>query len=279
MKVSFTVLGEPQGKGRPRFSRATGRTYTPDKTAAYENLVKLEYESQCRGQRFADGEMLDRRIFAYYGIPQSASKKRKALMLDGIIRPTKKPDMDNVVKVIADSLNNVAYKDDTQIVDAMVRKFYSDTPRVKVVIHSIQNEQEKGNEMNKVFLTGYIDSEIELKATPQGTPVVTFQLAVKRPRTKNDVTDFITVVCWRSTAEFVSRYFRKGGGIEVSGVLTVRKWKDKSGNNRYSTEVVADDVDFGKKSKDDKPQAQGMPQYAPPSESFEELSDDDDLPF
>ena len=142
MRVSFTILGEPQGKGRPRFTKVGSyvKTYTPDKTAAYENLVKLEYQSQCRGLRFGDDERLDMRIFAYYGIPQSTSKKRKAMMLDGIIRPSKKPDMDNVVKVIADSLNNVAYKDDTQIVDAMVRKFYSDTPRVKVVIQTAGEE-------------------------------------------------------------------------------------------------------------------------------------------
>ncbi len=142
MRVSFTILGEPQGKGRPRFTKVGSyvKTYTPDKTAAYENLVKLEYQSQCRGLRFGDDERLDMRIFAYYGIPQSTSKKRKAMMLGGIIRPSKKPDMDNVVKVIADSLNNVAYKDDTQIVDAMVRKFYSDTPRVKVVIQTAGEE-------------------------------------------------------------------------------------------------------------------------------------------
>lgn len=146
MKISFTISGEPQGKGRPRFVRATGRTYTPDKTAAYENLVKLEFERQCSGQRFAEDEMLDLRIFAYYGIPKSASKKRKALMLDGVIRPTKKPDMDNVVKIIADSLNNVAYKDDTQIVDTMVRKYYSETPRVKVVIQTAGTEA--SNERN-----------------------------------------------------------------------------------------------------------------------------------
>ncbi len=136
MKAEFVILGEPQGKGRPRFSRVGDyvKTYTPDKTAAYENLVKVEYERQCRGKRFPDEQMLDMRIFAYYGIPKSTSKKKKQLMLDGEIRPTKKPDMDNVVKVIADSLNNIAYKDDTQIVDSMVRKFYSDTPRVRVVI-------------------------------------------------------------------------------------------------------------------------------------------------
>lgn len=148
MRVSFTILGEPQGKGRPRFARAGNyvRTYTPDKTAAYENLVKLEYERQCRGRKFGDTEQLDLRIFAYYGVPQSVSKKKKGQMFEGIIRPSKKPDMDNVVKVIADSLNNVAYKDDTQIVDAMVRKFYSDTPRVKVVIQTAGTEQnDEGN--------------------------------------------------------------------------------------------------------------------------------------
>lgn len=148
MKVKFCILGEPQGKGRPRF-RSNGsfvKTYTPDKTVAYENLVKLEYERQCSGTRFDDGESLDMRIFAYYGIPKSTSKKKRKLMLDGVIRPTKKPDMDNVVKVIADSLNNVAYKDDTQIVDAMVRKFYSDTPRVVVSIVSIAKEDEQYEE-------------------------------------------------------------------------------------------------------------------------------------
>ena len=140
MKVSFTIPGEPQGKGRPRFAKVGSyvRTYTPDKTATYENLVRLEYERQCSGLRFDDSDMLDMMIFAYYSIPKSASKKKKALMLEGAIRPSKKPDIDNVVKVIADSLNNIAYKDDVQIVDAMLRKFYSDTPRVDVVIESIK---------------------------------------------------------------------------------------------------------------------------------------------
>ena len=116
-------------------------TYTPDKTAAYENLVKLEFQRQCGDSRFTDDEFLDMRIFAFYGIPKSASKKKAKLMKDKIIRPTKKPDMDNVVKVIADSLNGVAYKDDTQIVDAMVRKFYSDVPRVQVIIRSVRKEE------------------------------------------------------------------------------------------------------------------------------------------
>ena len=140
MKVTFTIPGDPKGKGRPRFSRAGAyvKTYTPTETAAYENLVRIEYERQCK-HRFPDDAMLDMRIIAYYSIPKSAGKKKRLKMLDNLIRPTKKPDMDNVIKVIADSLNQIAYKDDTQIVDAQVRKFYSDEPRVVVMIQEVIN--------------------------------------------------------------------------------------------------------------------------------------------
>ena len=133
MKVKFTILGEPAGKGRPRFTRE-GRTYTPEKTASYENLVKLEYEQQCANHRFPDDAQLDVRIVAYYEIPKSTSKKKAKLMEEGKIRPTKKPDFDNIGKIICDSLNQRAYRDDAQIVDAQVRKFYSRNPRVVVTI-------------------------------------------------------------------------------------------------------------------------------------------------
>lgn len=144
-QIKFTILGEPKGKGRPRFvtrynpvtGTAFGRAHTPENTIVYENLVRTEYSIQTKNYRFPDDSMLDMRILAYYGIPKSASKKKKTLMLSGVLRPTKKPDMDNVMKVIADSLNQVAYKDDTQIVDAQCRKFYSDEPRVEVVIREI----------------------------------------------------------------------------------------------------------------------------------------------
>ena len=140
MKVKFTVLGQPEGKGRPRFRKA-GRfvqTYTPDKTAAYENLVKLEYRRQCRDFKFDEKTPLDARITAYYGVPKSASKKAKQEMLEHKIRPTKKPDSDNVVKAILDSLNDVAYHDDVQVVDCQVRKFYSENPRVVVTIQEAE---------------------------------------------------------------------------------------------------------------------------------------------
>lgn len=116
---SFVILGEPCGKGRPRFSTKTGRTYTPQKTQNYENLVKMQYALDFGADRFSDKAMLDMSIMAYYGIPKSASKKKQEDMRLGIVRPTKKPDMDNVVKIIADSLNGVAYHDDTQIVDCL----------------------------------------------------------------------------------------------------------------------------------------------------------------
>lgn len=141
MKVEFCIYGEPQGKGRPRFSTVCGhvQTRTPEKTVVYENLVQTEYRLQA-GERFPDDAMLDLRVFAYYGIPKSASKKKRQAMLDHLIRPTKKPDADNVCKVICDSLNGVAYRDDTQVVDCMVRKFYSDKPRVVVSIRECGGE-------------------------------------------------------------------------------------------------------------------------------------------
>lgn len=144
-EVKFTVMGEPQGKGRPRFAarynpqtgKSFGKAYTPDKTVVYENLIKMEYEQQCGGIKFSDDAMLDMRIIAYYSIPKSTSKKKKALMQEGRMRPIKKPDQDNVIKVFADSLNNLAYKDDTQIVDCQCRKFYSENPRVEVILKKI----------------------------------------------------------------------------------------------------------------------------------------------
>lgn len=137
MRINFTVMGEPKGKGRPRFCRNTGHAITPKDTVNYETLVKMEYTQACGELMFPDAAMLDMRIKAYYSIPKSASKKRHAAMLSGDIRPTKKPDMDNVIKIIADSLNKIAYRDDTQIVDCQVRKFYSEKPRVEVMIQTI----------------------------------------------------------------------------------------------------------------------------------------------
>ena len=146
MIVRFSVLGEPQGKGRPRFAKVGGfvKTYTPDQTVVYENLVRTEFRRQCgNATRFDDNDRLDMRIMAYYSIPKSASKKKVAQMISKDLRPAKKPDMDNIVKVVADSLNGVAYKDDAQVVDTMVRKFYSDVPRIEVSIRTAETHKEE----------------------------------------------------------------------------------------------------------------------------------------
>jgi len=149
VKVQFKVLGEPKGKGRPRFIPQTGRAITPKDTVNYENLVKMEYRYQCQDEngeafRFPDDAKLDMRIIAYYGIPASKSKKIKEKMANGEMRPCKKPDMDNVVKIIADSLNNIAYRDDTQIVDCQIRKFYSNQPRIEVTIAETAHKEQEG---------------------------------------------------------------------------------------------------------------------------------------
>jgi len=151
VKVKFTVLGEPQGKERaravalfnkktrqpvvdPKTGRAIISEYTPDKTVQYENLIKSEYRRQIGIFKFQDNAMLDMRVMAYYTIPKSDSKVMQRKKETGEIRPTKKPDWDNIAKVVADSLNKVAYKDDAQVVDAQVRKFYSRQPRIEVTI-------------------------------------------------------------------------------------------------------------------------------------------------
>lgn len=130
MSITFTVLGEPVGKARQRVTRFG--TYTPEATTMYENLIKTEYRRQCRDHRFDDKQPLRMEIRAEYLIPATASKVKRAAMLRGEIRPIKKPDWDNVGKVVSDALNKLAYRDDTQIVDCTVRKFYSDRPKITV---------------------------------------------------------------------------------------------------------------------------------------------------
>lgn len=140
MEVKFTVLGAPVAKGRPRMTRQ-GHTYTPQKTVAYENLVRLEYQRQCGSFKFERDAPLDVRITAYYPIPKSVSKKKRQMMVNHQLRPMKRPDTDNVCKSILDSLNEVAYHDDAQVVDCQVRKFYGEDPRVFVKIISLEGER------------------------------------------------------------------------------------------------------------------------------------------
>lgn len=136
----FVVPGDPVGKGRPKFSTRGGfvRAITPEKTANFENLVRMEYESQCKGIFFDSSQAL-RLVVDVFRMPNKSAKKRSIpAMLSGDIRPGKKPDMDNIIKAIQDALNRVAFDDDNQIVEVAIRKFYdSNPPRSEVRIESI----------------------------------------------------------------------------------------------------------------------------------------------
>ena len=127
MKVSFTIEGEPVGKGRPRHGKY--KTYTPAKTKSVENNIAYLYKVNV-GYYFEGYVKLNLNL--YYSIAKSDSKKKKLMKLNNELRPNKKPDIDNVVKLVADALNEVAYKDDTQIIELRCRKFYRDIPRMEI---------------------------------------------------------------------------------------------------------------------------------------------------
>lgn len=117
----IVIPGKVAAKGRPRFTRA-GHTYTPEKTVAYEDLVKLTYMGKY-GQDKMDGP-LSALVIHCMTPPKSASKKDTAKMLAGEIAPTKKPDLDNVAKTALDALNGIAYSDDSQVCELNVSRVY-----------------------------------------------------------------------------------------------------------------------------------------------------------
>lgn len=131
--------------------------------------------------------------------------------------------------------------------------------------------------MNTINLTGNICNDLELKSTQSGKSVLTFNLAVKRPFTK-DTTDFIPLVAWEKNAEYLSRYGKKGSRVAVSGKLTTRKYQDNNGNNRTAFEVVCDSVEImDSKSNEGNYDAPSFAKDNAPQ--YEELKTDDDLPF
>ena len=135
--------------------------------------------------------------------------------------------------------------------------------------------------LKKVFLQGRLVADPELRHTQQGTPVASYRLAVDRDYKSKDSNaqnaDFVNIVSWRNTAEFVSRYFTKGRMMLVEGRLQMRSYTDKDGNRRVAAEVVTDNVHFADSRKDGSNNEDGSLQE---SAGFEELTDDDgDLPF
>ena len=147
---------------------------------------------------------------------------------------------------------------------------------------------------NKVILIGNLVADPELKQTQSGIAVTSFSIAVSRKFNRDSSqqqTDFFNIVCWRSTAEFVTKYFSKGKSILICGSLQTRTWTDQQGQKRYVTEVIVDEVNFVDSKGEGPAVTGGAPSYTPDSYQtpnfasdagaprFEDMSNDDDLPF
>lgn len=137
-EIQFVVPGQPVGKGRPKFARRGNfvTAYTPEKTASYENLVKIKAEQAMKDRGVIKGAVCVE-IRLHVNMPQSWSKKKQALAVAHQIYPTSKPDTDNVIKGIFDALNGIVWFDDKQVVDLYVAKRYSETPRAIVNIREL----------------------------------------------------------------------------------------------------------------------------------------------
>lgn len=141
MTISFVVPGDPVPKGRPKITTINGsaRAYTPSKTRNYEAHVAACGRNAMIGMSVLSGA-LRMTLCVHLKVPESWSIKKKALAIRGEISPTKKPDLDNLLKAAADGLNGVVYRDDSQITELVVTKKYSIEPRVEVDIAVIGME-------------------------------------------------------------------------------------------------------------------------------------------
>lgn len=136
----FTVPGKPVGKGRPRFTRS-GRAYTPKSTKNYEKAVKQAYRAKYGDIEPYEGAVLIK-IWAFFPIPKSDSKKKRKEKLERKVLPTVIPDLDNIVKCVSDGLNGVAYQDDKQIVSITAHKVYNGEPYVLVSLEPWKEEED-----------------------------------------------------------------------------------------------------------------------------------------
>lgn len=135
--IEFVFPGKPVPKARPRVTR-TGHAYTPKKTFDYEKYVRMLaeiYMSEC-GLKPID-EAVRLTVSVFLPIPKSWSLSKKKNAEEGVLKPVCRPDLDNLVKSIQDALNGVAYKDDSQIVESVCKKSYSDAPKVEVTVETV----------------------------------------------------------------------------------------------------------------------------------------------
>lgn len=135
--------------------------------------------------------------------------------------------------------------------------------------------------LNKVILIGRLTADPELKQTGSGVAVTSFSIAVDRKYTNGTEkkADFITVVAWRQTAEFICKYFRKGSAIIVLGELQTRSWTDSDGKKRTATEVVASEVSFAESKKNTETNSPTADNFAAFAQGNFEAVEDDTLPF
>lgn len=138
--------------------------------------------------------------------------------------------------------------------------------------------------LNVVALMGRLTRDPEMRKTPQGVSVASFTVAVDRSFVKQGEerqADFIDIVCWRNTAEFVCKYFQKGSMIALNGSIQTRTYQDKNGNNRKAFEIVADNVHFAGEKKDGGAQGGGSPHYEEKkNDDFAVIDEgEEDLPF
>lgn len=133
--ITIRLAGAPHGKGRPRFVRETGHAFTPAKTRSYEAALRIAAGEAMTGQTPMEGPV-SVTVLACFPIPVSWSKKKQLAAVTGDIRPTGKPDLDNLLKAL-DALNEIVFRDDAQIVEAVITKTYSTLPSLIVTVRPL----------------------------------------------------------------------------------------------------------------------------------------------
>ncbi len=130
--------------------------------------------------------------------------------------------------------------------------------------------------MNKAILIGRLAADPELKQTGSGISVTSFTVAVDRPYTKgaDRQTDWLDIVAWRNTAEFICKHFSKGNSIVIEGTIQTRNWEDKNGQKRKSVEIVADNVEFSPRAKTEQ-----KPEHECVVDDAEDFTEMEDLPW
>ena len=135
MVYEFEVIGDIKGKARPRVNTYTGTAYTPTGTKDYENVIKQYFKVKYPRYEPLDGRVAIK-IIAYFEVTKNTTKKDKKLIEEGLLSPTKKPDIDNIVKIILDALNKMAFKYDNQITKLEVEKLYGSEEKIVVKVEN-----------------------------------------------------------------------------------------------------------------------------------------------